>query len=272
VANSAALRAVMKSCAATLNHTAACIRVTIWLEDLLNAVRRQPRATLAMLHHVCVLLWLAGMIFGALSKTGYNAPSSGEVDLSAGIKRLREVGMWVQAILLVIAIYGFPYTRGISRYGTRVWPRAALLFSQTFISLGIGIAMVALIKENKPNQNLIAFAVALAICSIACAVWCLISVSAYQQAINILLARNPLRNQKATAFIAAIVTRPRHGYRGNIPVLCWGDRDRKGHAALEVLLEAETDMADVDGINERVLDNAGDAEWHMLASAARSKF
>jgi hypothetical protein len=244
----------------------------LWLEELLTAIRRQPRAVLAMLHHICIFIWLAGMVFGALSKTGYNAPANGTVHLSPGVVRLREVGMWIQAVLLVIGIYAFPYTRSIARYGTRIWPRMVLLLAQTAVSIGIGVAMVATIRESKSNQNLIAFAIALVLCSTACAAWCLVSVNAYQQAIRILLARNPLRNQKATAFIAAIVTRPRHGYRGNVPVLCWGDRDQKGHAALEVLLEHEIEVPINDGIEERILDNAAGAEWRLLESAAKSNF
>jgi hypothetical protein len=241
---------------------------SLWLEDLLHAVRRQPRSAHAIVHNVCVILWWLGMISGALSKTGFNARTD-PGNMSRGVKNLRTAGIWLQAFLLVIGIYIFPYTRAMGRYGTRFWPRAVVLIIQTASSLGIGVPMLVFVREVKLNHNLIAYAVALMIAATACAMWCLVSVTAHQEAVRILLARDATRNRNSTAYIAAIVTRPRHGYQGNAPVLRWGELDRHGRAALEISLEKEVDMS-VDGaMDELVLENEAGLEWNKLESAAR---
>jgi hypothetical protein len=243
---------------------------SLWLEDLLNAVRRQPRNAHAIVHNVCVILWWLGMISGALSKTGFNARTD-PGNMSKGVKNLRTAGIWLQAFLLVIGIYLFPYTRAMGRYGTRVWPRAAVLIVQTASSLGIGVPMLVLVREVKLNHNLIAYALALMVAATACAMWCLVSVTAHQEAVRMLLARDATRNRESTAYIAAIVTRPRHGYQSNVPVLRWGELDRSGRAALEISVEKEVELSVDEVIDERLQENEVGLEWNKLESAARPR-
>jgi hypothetical protein len=243
---------------------------SLWLEDLLNAVRNQSRSSLAYVHHVCIFLWWVGMMAGALSKTGFNAVKDAP-DLSAGVKNLRTSGIWIEALLLVIGMYAFPYTRSIARYGTRIWPRMALLGFQTLASFSVGVAMLAVVRQESRNQNLIAYAVSLMVAATACALWCIFSVEAYRHAIRILLSRNPLVDRKATAFIAAVITRPRQGYQGNTPVLRWGDLDETGHAALEVVLDHNVEVPIEDAIEERLFDDEAGVEWRQLESAAKHR-
>jgi hypothetical protein len=242
----------------------------LWLEELLDAIRRQPRASLANLHHVCIVLWWAGMMLGALSKTGFNARKD-PVGMSQAVKNLRTSGIWIEALLLVMGMYVFPYTRSIARYGARIFPRLALLLFQTVASFGVGLAMIIAVRQENRNQNLIAYAISLMVASTACALWCLVAVVAYQRAIRILLSTNPAIQRKATAYIAAVVTRPRHGYQGNMPVLRWGDIDRSGMAALEVPLDHNVEMPVDDAVEDRLVDNEAGVEWRMLESAAKTR-
>jgi hypothetical protein len=242
----------------------------LWLEVLLESIRRQPRSSLALAHHACVVLWWVGMICGALSKTGFNARADAW-DMRQSVRNLRTAGIWIQTVLLVIGMYAFPYTRSIARYGTRVWPRMAVLVTQSVASFAIGIALLVVVHERKRNQNLIAYAVALMASATACALWCLVSVNAYQQAIRLLLGRSPMYKRNAMAFLTAIVTRPRHGYQGNTPVLRWGDLDNTGHAALEVPLEKEVEASFDEGLEDRLMDDDAGSEWRSLEAAAKGK-
>lgn len=241
----------------------------LWLDLILEALRRQNRWHLVILHHACMVTWWTGMFLGAFNKTGIYKDTSG------GNMNLRTGGIWIQALLLLLAVYLLPYTRAIVRFGSRVWPRALLLVAQAAISLALGICMVVFGREKESDGNNIAYAVSLLIAATAAALWSIVAVCSYQTVVQRLvsLPAND-ENHKVRAYMTALVTRPRHGYQGSAPVMRWGEVDRKGFAALEVSLDEDIE-ASSEGVtvaDDTIPDTEAHREWNLLHAAANRRW
>lgn len=241
----------------------------LWLDLLVEALRRQNRWHLVLLHHLCMVVWWLGMFLGALNKTGiYTDKTGGSLDLRTG-------GIWIQALLLLFAVYLLPYTRGVVRFGSRVWPRVILLIAQAAISLALGICMIIFGREKASKGTNIAYAISLLIAATAAALWSIASVCAYQIVVQRLIASPATdENRKTRAYLAALITRPRHGYQGTAPVMRWGEVDRRGYAALEVSLDEDIE-ASSEGVNplqDTVQDTEASHEWTLLNAAANRRW
>lgn len=242
---------------------------SVWLEQLLDrlAADRGRRNKVSIFHHVCMAVWWLGMLLGALAKTGFMPDENG------GSDNLRTSGIWIQALLLLIAVYGFPYSRSIVRYGARMQFRSALLALQAIVSFVIGVVSIALAREPIRDGNLIAYAISLMIAATAAAVWSSVAVLSYAKVVTYILSRRSIEEtvgRRFTAYVAALLTRPRHGYdaRGQ-PTLQWGDADKNGQAPLIVHVDPNEGDVTSDGVDDRVMTQEAGAEWAMLEQAAR---
>jgi hypothetical protein len=246
-----------------------------WLRPLLDAVRAQQRARYAAVHHVCMFAWWVGMVLGAVAKTGFWR------DKGSANESIRTAGIWIQAVLLVIAVYSFPFVRGVVRFGTRLWPRLSVLFLQSALSLGWGVCMAVLAREKDRKGNLIAYAAALVAAATAGAVWSVVAVWGYRSAERRLLGvpqealDGERRGWREYAYVAALLTRPRYGYSGaECAVMRWGDVEISGQSTLEVALSAGTDLGSSSGGAEREAhesyaeEEQAMAEWDKLDHAA----
>lgn len=239
----------------------------LWLKELMGALQKQPRTSLATFHHICVAVWWIGMLLGALAKTGFIPVTT----TSVRSEDLRTAGIWLQALLQLIAVYAFPYMRNVVRYGMNVGLRLIVMSSMAIVSLVIGVTSLIFAREDSRKGNLIAYAFALLLAATAASAWSIISVTSYRAAVRYLLAR-PSEDEQAgrrlTAYLAALITRPRHGYRGTSPVLRWGDMQPDGRAALEIPVDSDRDNLSSEGPDDRTFDAEAGAQWNMLEAAA----
>jgi hypothetical protein len=219
------------------------------------------------------------MLAGALAKTGF------VLDNGGGNESFRTSGIWIQTVLLVIAVYTFPFVRGIVRFGTRLWPRLVILVGQSILSLAWGVCMMALAREKNRKGNLIAYATALALAAIAATAWSIIAVWSHARVERRILSvplealRSVRRERKEFAYTAALLTRPRYGYSGTgIAVMRWGDIGADGKSPLEISLADGADiMSSSGGMEGRddaamVDDTQAVAEWDLIEHAAGKRW
>jgi hypothetical protein len=258
----------------------------LWMPPLCDALRGSEarRRKLAAVHHAGVLVWLAGMAGGALAKTGFWSSHAVAVragkQVLGGSDKLRTGGIWIQTVLLLLAVFALPYTRGLVRFGVRIWGRLALLWAQAGVSLGLGVASVIWAREKDINGNSVAYAASLMIAAVAAAAWSVVTVAAHGAGVRRVLAGEGAAAEdggaRRRAYLTGLVTRPRHGYAGKSPVVRWGDLGRDGRAALEVVLERETDVSS-DGRgaekieDEGIQDEEAQQEWNVLENVANRR-
>lgn len=274
----------------------------IWMNPLLDALRASiPKARqLVLAHDVAMAMWWAGMALGALAKTGF----TGEMGEFSGSTGLRDGGIWLQTVLLLLAIFTLPYTRAVSRYGVRVVKRLMVAFSQGVLSLGLGIAMIIAAREKDIDGNLVAYAGGLLLAASAATIWSFLAMHTHLSVLQRLVTEGsgmrrsvpkggglrgdveggravagrssdapaPLSlQQKRTAYLAALATRPRHGYTtGQNPIISWGEAGPGGRAPLEVIVEYDEDVSTEDP-DPATHDAEAGHEWAILEGAARKK-
>lgn len=258
----------------------------MWMTPLLQKIREEGplRAKLAALHHAGVFLWFLGNLMGGFAKTGWWAGHFVIEDgkrVYNGSQELRVGGIWVQSILLLIAVYALPYTRGVVRVGMTASGRLSLMWAQAILSLIIGVCSVLWAREGKVVGTNVAYGFSLAISAAAAAVWSVISVSAYGMGVKRLMHGdddNIVEDGEAgfaarrRAYIACLLTRPRSGYIGKAPVARWGDGGKKG-SRLEVVLQSDevvSSEGELAGAAE-LEDVPLSAEWEVLENAAKRK-
>lgn len=239
-----------------------------WMGPLLEGLKftSEKRMIYTWLHHAGVLVWLAGLVCGAIAKTGW-WPGLAEVKVvgqkadSLGGDELRVFGIWMQAILLLTTVFALPYTRGVARIGVDVRGRMVVLWGQALASLALGVASITWARELKVVETSVAYARTLVLSGFVATAWSIISVNAYGTGVKKLLrvagemekttpeiteeGFGPLAGTpgRRLAYLACLLTRPRPGHNGEFPVVRWGDEGmtrRKGRV-LEVVLEVEED-------------------------------
>lgn len=249
-----------------------------WLAPVLQLLASDSprRQRIASAHHVAMVIWLIGMLAGALAKTGWwPAQVLANTNKVVGNGNLRTIGIWLQTLLLLIAVFALPITRGCVRFGARASWRLALVYMQAAASLAIGIAMLARAREPKFDGNNVAYALALAVAAAAAGIWSLLSVWAYGAGVQRLLRGRAdggelgSDERKLRAYLAALITRPRYGYVEKRAAARWGDVGNDGRAGLEVQLELESDKTEAntgreasDAVAE--VDEEAASEWAAL--------
>lgn len=272
-----------------------------WMGPLLEKLRGATleRRMYAALHHAGALVWFLGMICGALAKTSW-WPGEEVVEVLGGdpvyqgSTTLRVGGIWMQTILLLVAVFAFPYTRGVVRLGAAVAPRLALLWGQAVISLGIGLASIIWARDMKIVGTSIAYAGTLSLAAFAATAWSVLSVWAYNNGVGRLLrsAQDTSSSDEAVeegdipfsgvssrrrAYLACLLTRPRNGYAGKFPVVRWGDITKGGMRARGLEIALETGAADSsedpsEPFSTSVLEDVPvDEEWSVLENAANRR-
>lgn len=274
-----------------------------WMQPLVEALRASStrRRVLAVVHHAGIVVWLAGMVCGSIAKTGWwpgemIVEAAGEEPVYQGSKRLRVGGIWMQTILLLIAVFALPYTRGVVRLGASVPGRLSVLWAQALVSFAIGFASVLYAREGKVVGTSIAYAMTLSLAALVATAWSILSVWAYLVGVTRLLRgadevdgrESGIREDESghlvgafgrrRAYLACLLTRPRNGYAGQAPVARWGDCGFGASAAngLEVILEKDEVTASsedpessfhISGLEDLPINE----EWNILESAAKSR-
>lgn len=253
-----------------------------WMAPLLNLLAKDSsrRRRVAAFHHFAMFLWLAGMLCGTVAKTGWwpaEAP-----DHFVGPNILRVMGIWLESLLLFVAIFALPYSRGCVRLGARASGRLISIYIQATASVSIGVSLLVCGREEEVDGNNLAYAVALAAASVAAAAWSVLSVWAYGACVEMLLRGRADGEETAgnevplRAYLAALITRPRYGYLDSKPAARWGDVDQNGRAGLEVQLELESrrdlSLKSFEHMEiETELEESASAEWNMLERESRKK-
>lgn len=242
-----------------------------WMPPLIGVLSQGERSRRmhAVIHTVLVGLWWLGMGLGALAKTGF-VSVGGTVDDAWGNDTIRSFAIWIQTVLLIFAVFSFPLTRRVVRFEESKVLHALAIF-ETALSLGMGVASLIWGREGEVNGNLVAYAVSLMVAATAAAVWSAIAVFAYVLAVRRIVAgwTEGRGDARVHAYLAAVVTRPRHGYILGRPALLWGRPGKDGNAPLAAVLDAPGSTALSADFQEDVAeqDPEAGAEWAQLEAA-----
>lgn len=269
-----------------------------WFWSLITALDRAEsgRVWKGAVHHAGVLVWFAGMAAGALAKTGWwkgEGVEEGGVIVSAGSENLRVGGIWIQTILLLVAVFALPYTRGVVRLGAAVPWRMAVLWAQALLSAAVGVASLYWAREMVAVGTSVVYALVLALAAGAATAWSIVAVWAYGSGVKRVIRWGDEGEDggvgeqesglldlegRRRAYLACVLTRPRHGYAGKLPVARWGDTGGGGKvmSGLEIVLEREEiDSSDGKagiGFDSSVLEDVPmEDEWNMLEGAAKRR-
>lgn len=212
-----------------------------WVPLLVVALSESKRASgmHAALHIVFAALWWVGMVLSAMAKTGFlrmGMTMDGEVGGNASI---RTGGIWLQTLLLVLAVFSFPRTRRVVRFEEKKSLHAFAAL-EAVMSLGMGAVSFVWGREQNVNGNNVAYAVSLVVAATSAALWSAIAVCAYVAAVRRVESSWTRGGDdgRVLAYMAAVVTRPRHGYVQGRAALLWGRPGPDGTAPLAVVLDA----------------------------------